>query len=52
MPSRRASRRGEERTYSHEEVWTEIDALEAQGAFQISYTETETEAISQRTRIW
>ena len=24
--------RGEERTYSHEEVWAEIDALEAQGA--------------------
>ncbi len=24
--------RGEERTYSHEEIWAEIDALEAQGA--------------------
>jgi predicted DNA-binding protein len=24
--------RGAERTYSHEEVWAEIDALEAQGA--------------------
>jgi len=23
--------RGEERTYSHEEVWAEIDALEAEG---------------------
>ena len=26
---------GEERTYSHEEVWAEIDALEAQGALPV-----------------